>query len=125
VVNPPQQAPGFCEQKFSNWSASEPGAGVASAVGESAWSGAAAPPPAPLSVVPVSVPPVAAPESAVSLPVEPLWVSGTVPLASGVAVAVGVAVASAFAPLPELEPESSELVSFGIGTLAGGPGTSW
>ena len=29
-----QQAPGFCEQKSSNWSASEPGSGVASAVGD-------------------------------------------------------------------------------------------
>jgi hypothetical protein len=119
-----QQAPGFCEQKSSNCCASDPGAGVAPAVGVP---GAAVPPPEPVSVVPESVPPVDVPDPAVPVPVEPVWLlSGTEPVAPGVAVAValalGVAVAVAFAPP---EPEPTELLSFGIGTVAGGPGTSW
>jgi hypothetical protein len=55
------------------------------------------------------------------VPVEPDWVSGAVvPPGSAAAVGVGVGVASALAPL-----SPSELVSDGIVTSAGGPGTSW
>jgi len=55
------------------------------------------------------------------VPVEPDWVSGAVvPPGSAAAVGVAVGVASALAPL-----SPSELVSDGIVTSAGGPGTSW
>ena len=115
-----QQAPGFCAQKSSNCCASEPAGGAVSFDAESCCAGALAPP---LSVPVVPVVPVV-PEPALVLgvvPVEPDWLSGAVvPPGSAVAVGVGVGVAS---PLALLSPR--ELVSDGIVTSAGGPGTSW
>ena len=114
-----QQAPGFCAQKSSNCCASEPAGGAVSFDAESCCAGALAPP---LSVPVVPVVPVV-PESVPVLgvvPVEPDWSLGAVVLpGSAVAVGVGVGVASPLALSP------SALVSDGIVTAAGGPGTSW
>jgi hypothetical protein len=118
-----QQAPGFCAQKSSNCSASEPAGGAVSLAAESSVAGAVAPPLS-VPVVPVAPPvPVAAPVSELALgvvPVAPDWSLGAASAPeSAVGVGVGVALASPLdeEPLPA-EPE-------GTGTSTGGPGTSW
>src|SRR5215208_2317958 len=82
-----QQAPGFCAQKSSNSSASEPAGGAVSFEAESSWAGAVAPP---LSVPVVPVAPVSVLVLGAAS-VEPDWSSGAVVL-PGSAVAVGVGV---------------------------------